>query len=106
MKNQTDRPILEMPMIRLELDHMKQTIVASLAAHSQELSEYTEREIERAIQSFDFSTHVRSWVHGAISQALKNYFSYGEGWKTIQATVTDALDKALLGKPLTEKEEP
>jgi len=83
----------QMPMIKIQLDHMRQGIVAALADYTDELSKFVEEELERVIENFDFSGEVQRIAQDVIKRSIENYFAYGDGRKLIESAVNEALDE-------------
>ena len=81
------------PIIRLELEQMKHTLLVALGKHNQELSAKAEAQITKAIEDFNWQQETTVIVHDAIRNALQSYFGYGEGYNFI----SEAINKAFTG---------
>ena len=82
-----------MPVIRLELEHMKHTMLAALSQHTSEINKMAEAQIEKAIKEFDWAAETTQIVHEALRKAVSSYFAYGEGYNFITGSVNEAFDK-------------
>lgn len=82
------------PIIRIELDHMRQSIVHALSEYSTQMTEYVNGELQRIVDSFDYDAVVREVANEAISRSIKDeidaYFRFGEGRKQINKLVEES----------------
>lgn len=85
-----------LPIIRLELEQMKYQILHAFGAHQHELSAQVTQELEKAINSFDYSATVSRIAHEIIKEQIESYFRYGAGRQAIETSVNDALDKVFV----------
>jgi hypothetical protein len=60
----------------------------------EELDKRLDAACEKAIQDFNFDGEVTKAINFAISEAIKTYFSYGDGSTAIQQCVKDLLKPA------------
>ena len=81
----------ELPIIRLEMQQMKHTIITALTSHQLQINQYVDVTLQRAIDEFDYDSVVKQSVDEAITDAIKSYFKYGDGRKVIEAAVKQAL---------------
>lgn len=81
------------PVIKIEIEEMKHAILHHFNAYQSKLSDYVREQIEIAIQCYDFESEVKKAVDGVITQALEQYFKWGDGNKLISKTLTEALNK-------------
>ena len=81
------------PIIKLELEHMKQSMLTHLGLATNELSEAVSANLGKAIENFDFSYAVLNAANEAIAETIESYFKYGEGRSFIQAAIQESFDK-------------
>ena len=79
--------VRSMPMVRLELDYMKQSILHHLGLHENELSKNVNDQIEKAIAEFDFEGEVSRIATEAIRKAINFEFTSGDGFIWIQEAI-------------------
>ena len=97
--------VIQPPMVRIELVHMKQSILAALGNYNGDIAKHVSGELQKAIDTFDFEKAVREVaekaIHEAVCTAIKNYFAWGEGRDAINSVVKEALLKVevLQSKP-------
>jgi hypothetical protein len=89
-------PILP-PIIRIELQHLKQTMLMAVADYGDQLSESVGIALDQAIQNFDFVGYVTQISNEIMKEEIKSYFTYGEGRKMIDEVLKEALGKSLSG---------
>jgi len=80
-----------MPTIRVEVDHMKHSIISHLGNHMDEISKHVESKIEDAISCYDFEGQINRVVHEKITREIESYYGYGKGGEAIRQSVEDAL---------------
>jgi hypothetical protein len=87
---------MDMPIIRLEIEGMKHSIVTALAAHGGRVSKAVEAEIDHFLTTFDWSASVRSAMvpilNSLIADAVKRHFEYGEGRALVMGEVVRVLE--------------
>lgn len=87
--------MFNMPIVRIEIEGMKQQIAAALTDYGNEIKESVDREIERAIAEYPFRETVRRHAAEAINQSIKSaidkYFKYGVGATAIEASINEIL---------------
>ncbi len=77
------------PIIKLEIQEMKHQVLHHLGNFHREVSEQVEAQIEEAIKGFQFEQHVHKYVQDALEKSVKEYFTYGDGFKRVsEATQT------------------
>ncbi|MGD2065599.1 MAG: hypothetical protein PVI43_00330 [Candidatus Bathyarchaeota archaeon] len=84
-----------MPLIRLEVEQMKSTILTHLGAHNSEMGEVLKVEIEKVIESYDWQGKVTEIVHTELTKQVADYFKYGQGHDLVKAAVTEGFDAVL-----------
>ena len=84
-----------MPQIRLEVEHMKHSILHHLGVAGSQLGECLEKEIQAAIETYPWQHRVTEIVHHAIDDYVKAYWSYGKGSKRITQAIDDAFSQRL-----------
>lgn len=80
------------PVIRLEIEHLKHTIVSALGARGSELADALEDEIEKAVKNYPIEQEVERIVRAQITDGIESYFRYGNGRKTIDKTISAIFD--------------
>ena len=85
------------PTLKIEVEHMKHTIINHIGAMGSDLGKALETEIQRAIDNYDWQGQVTRIVHEALKDAIDGYFRYGKGNKMILAALNEGFD-AVLGK--------
>ena len=81
------------PIIKIELENMRHSIMAHLGIVGSELSEILDKKIQEAIESYDFSGKVNAIVSTVITEAIEYCFRYGGGRQCINETVNDVLNQ-------------
>ncbi len=96
-----------LPRLRLELDHMKSTIITHLGIHGSELSGKINEKIEEVIANYDFDGEISRIASNAITEAIEKEFTSGEGAKFIQNAINEAFRKMFFAnnKQIETKEE-
>ena len=84
--------MMNMPLIRLELEQMRYQVVHALGSHQQEISAAVDKELEKVINEFDFTGTVAVIANQVIKEKVEEYFKYGRGRGTIEAAVKEGLD--------------
>lgn len=84
-----------MPIVRLELENMKYSVIHALSTHQEQISKLVEQQLNNVIDNFDYKSVVQKVASDALTEAIKNYFHYGEGYQTIVQAVKEALPKTL-----------
>jgi len=85
----------EFPILRLELDRMKQSMLVALADYHVSLSENVREQMEKIISEFDYEEEVGKATTEAIEEAINYYFKYGNGRVVIREAVQESFDKSL-----------
>ena len=75
---------------------MKQSIISAIGMRGSEFGDLIEKKIDEAVATYDFDKQVSGIVHTSITQAMRNYFLYGDGFKTINTTITSILNKMFI----------
>lgn len=83
------------PLVRIEVEEMKHSVMHYLGAHHQEIEEQVKAQLERVIENYDFERRVREAIHTVIDGAILGYFKYGQGREAVEKAVWASLDKAL-----------
>jgi hypothetical protein len=68
-----------------------------LEQYHTQVEEAVEKQVQAAIENFNFQAAVNEAVRKILSDSIKAYYSYGEGYRTIERAVWDSLD-AIHGK--------
>ena len=89
-------PLESYPIIKLEIDQMKYSIMHHFSAYQGELSKLVETEIERAIKGFDIESAVTDAVYSVIKESIDSYFSFGDGRKILNDAIKESLNVSLI----------
>lgn len=81
-----------MPLVKVEIDRMRHTIVTQLGLMHSELGEALSAEIERAVAEYDWQAHTRRIVNEVLDKCVSDYFSIGPGFDLISSTVEKAFN--------------
>jgi len=90
------------PMIRLELDYMKSSIISTLGLYGSELGEAVKERIEQTIKNYDFNGKVSAIASDVITSEIEAFFKFGNGREYIQSSVQKVLDSVFANKPLNQ----
>lgn len=87
------------PIIRIELEGMRQAITTMLSERELGMDEYVQAELDRFCQPENLQALVRQQVEinlrAALEDSIKNFFRYGDGAKVVKAATNAALMDAL-----------
>lgn len=68
------------PIIKIELQGMRQTVVTALAKYADELEQQVQAEIDRQIETIDLTAYIRDEVNKClrelVSVSLRKHISY------------------------------
>ena len=94
--------MMKMPIVRLEIDNMKYQILHAFQDHNEEIEKIVEEQLNSAIASYPFEEEIRKisrdTISEVISRSIKDYFSYGEGYKLIQELISTAIAGTIKSK--------
>lgn len=76
-----------MPIMKVEIERLKHSIVSMIGARNSELGDYISAEMDKAINSYDWEGQVKTIVHDVINDRIKSYFSYGDGYHAIKSAI-------------------
>lgn len=90
------------PVIRLEVEHMKHSIVAALSEYTAQIDE----DLKNAVDAFCRPENLKRIIEETVNKELKieierqvqNFFRYGAGQQAIAYAVTQRLEKSLSGE--------
>jgi hypothetical protein len=86
-----------MPMIRLEVEGMRQTVVTALTARQLELDEYVRNALDVVCSPDNVQRIVQAAAEDAIQKAVAeevaHFFRYGNGREAIKQAVSAVLDR-------------
>jgi hypothetical protein len=88
------------PIIRLELERMKHSVIHALVDYNDKLEGIITAEIEKAIEDFNLEVYIRKEVDASIKQMVTGALLREMGWQVqdeIAKEVTKALAKKLNG---------
>ena len=81
----------DMPIIKLELTHLKHNVMAHIVSHSDEVNKFIESSLDEILTSEHLKDHIheqtRFAVKEAVTNSINNYFKYGDGKKIIADSV-------------------
>lgn len=85
------------PIIKIELEQMRQSIMHQFGKHTEEVQKAVNEELKKAVENFDYATEVQKIAHQVITEtihnSIKNYFQYSRnGQLLIDLTIKQALD--------------
>lgn len=86
----------DFPIIKIEIEGIKQNICHAISDNNKEINQAVENEISRAIDAIDIKSLVKSGVQDCIQSAIKDYFNFGSGRRTIKDVVFNALNEHLV----------
>lgn len=84
-----------LPMVKVEIERLKQSVLSMIGARNSELGDYISAEISKAINIYDWEGQVKGIVHEAINDKIKGYFSYGDGAKAIREAIEEGFKSAI-----------
>ena len=84
--------MINYPIVRLELQHMKQSIMHALMGYQEEISQSVAKQLEQVIETFDFEQAVENAARESIQDAINQYFKYGDGHEMIKSSVNKAMN--------------
>jgi len=90
----------QLPLIRLEIEEMKHAILHHFNLYQKDVSDTVKKEIEKSIKEFDFVNAVKKATEEILQSEIEAYFKYGEGFKMIQESIKETLNK-VFNKRLT-----
>lgn len=85
------------PRIRLEVEGMRHQVMHHLQQYHTQVEEAVDKQVQAAIENFNFEAAVSEAVHKILQDSIKAYYGYGEGYRAIERAVWDSLD-AIHGK--------
>ena len=88
---------MEIPIVKIELNGMRETIVHAFTTHELEIATNIDQQLKKAIEEFDYEGIVHKVamevLTDTVTRSIKAYFTYGEGYKVIEAVVQATLAK-------------
>jgi hypothetical protein len=88
-----DIKMTQIPMIRLELEGMKQEMMIALTRYHTQINENVEAQLKNIVEHFDYERVVTEVARQTINEAIQTYFRQGEGKQVITTAVYEALDQ-------------
>lgn len=81
------------PVIKLEINHMKASIIHSLGMHDSEMGDMIDAQVERALAEYDFEGQVTRCVNECVQQAIYEIFHApeGEGYRRIARSINESI---------------
>ena len=88
------------PVLRLELDSMRERVLHAYMSRSGEIGEMVEKALEEALTPEKLEQQIRAEVavhtKAAVAEQIKRFFQYGDGHKYVKNVVDAALKSELL----------
>ena len=81
----------ELPIIRLEIEGMKHTIMQYLSKYHMEIEDIVSQEIDQALEGIDLRAKVRAEIADCVNRSIESYFRRGDGAKVVEAAVWESL---------------
>ena len=85
---------MQFPLIKVELEHMKQSIVAALNTYNIDTTSYVEAALTDVVETFDYGSIVSSVATEVLTKGIESYFRWGEGRVIIEKAIQEALNIA------------
>ena len=76
------------PVIKFEVEHMKQTLIAHLGMRGSELGDYVSEAMGRAVENYPWEQRVTEIVHSVLTHEIEKYFECGPGKALIAQAVS------------------
>lgn len=93
----SDYPSL--PVIRVELETLRQSMVHAFAQQQLHLDDMFQRAIDAALDPVliqkELNNLAQHYLSAAIADAVKHYFNYGKGRETVRKVINERLDEML-----------
>lgn len=90
---------MELPLIRLDLEKMRYSVIHALHDHNLEIEKYVNEELGRQIEAFDYEAAIKRQVEismgVAVERAVSSFFQTGYGGSIVSDAVVDALSRAI-----------
>lgn len=87
----------EFPIVKIELQNMKQAMVVALADYQNEMAKSVEAQLQNIVDTFDYQEAVRGMagqiIRDSIQKSLESYFRFGNGRKQLDELIYQSLDK-------------
>lgn len=78
-------------VLRLEVDYMKHSMLQAISAHHLQIQERIKIACDNFLASGELDKIISEHMTKAVSDELRNFFSYGDGRKAIQGAVSQGL---------------
>jgi hypothetical protein len=96
-----ERTMIEMPILRLELDRMKQTMHAAIVDYNEEISKATNAALEEILSEENFryllKKQLREVLNKAVEREIEFHFGWnGKGREVIEAAVQEAFKQPII----------
>lgn len=78
-----------MPVIRLEIQHMKHAIIQHMGLLGSELGDRIEEEVEKAVINYPWEQEVSKIFNQALNDQITSYFKWGKGGEIIKKAVCE-----------------
>lgn len=89
--------LMGIPTIRVEVEHLQQTIVRALAGYGNEIGPLIAQEIDVALENYPWQRIVHETIEAAVTARIQRFFEMGEGRKAIDEAIKAAF--GLEGRP-------
>lgn len=89
--------MMQMPTIRLDLEHMRHSMIHAVHDYNGEMEQFISEELKRQVDSFDYEhamkIHIENEMHAAVSKAVKDWFTVGNGAHLVYSVVSQQLEQ-------------
>lgn len=89
---------MSIPIIRIELEGMKHTLMAAMSQHLLEMDDLIQVQVDRVCTPENISSIVyeqaKTQIKNAIDDAVRTFYSYGDGQKAVKEAVFQALKES------------
>lgn len=90
------------PKIRLDIEHMKGSIVHAMGLVGSEMEESINKEVDKAMRNLDLKYTVQDVISEVVREKLKSYFMIGDGAIAIRKAIKESVT-IKKSKPKKEK---
>jgi len=81
-----------MPLIRIQVEHMKHAIIEHMGLVGSELGERIGEEVDKAIIAYKWEERIHGIVHNTLNTEIAHYFNYGKGNKIIKEAIAKGFE--------------
>ena len=88
---------MEHPIVKLELEGMKQTVVVALTKYHTEISKVVSAQIDEQIKNFDLDEYIKKEVETNIKNLVDYQLKQMLGWE-VNSQIAEGVKKILVEK--------